>query len=416
MKAPQQYVDRRILKHQAEFIASELPHTGLVGGFGSGKSIAGTLKTIEKKLQFPGIDVAYYLPTSGLVKQIAFKNFKEHLAKQNIPFKLHETDKNFITPYGNIICRSMADPETIVGYEVGYSLIDEADILTAKKMNTAFTKIVGRNRKRLPDGAVNSIDLVSTPEGFKFLYEFFVKKANDKRKKLIRANSFSNPYLPEDYFENLLENYTPEMLQAYLRGEFVNLNSGTVYNRFDRKRNHTPAEINPREPLHVGIDFNVGNMAAVVHVVRKGKLYAVGEKVGLYDTSELAASLKETYKGHAIAAYPDASGKNRKSNSAETDIDILRKAGFTIRTGTKNPFVRDRINTMNLSFLSNKDEVLYYVNTDLCPRYTEALEQLSYKNGEPDKASGLDHVTDAGGYFCFYNRSGKGTASIRVNK
>ena len=414
MKEAPQYNDQSILKHQADFIGSVFPHTGLVGGFGSGKSIAGIIKTIERKKMFPGVDVAYYLPTVSLIKAVAFKNFREQLTIQGIPFKLHETDKNFTTPYGDIILRSLGNPETIIGYETGYACVDEADIPPTKQMQKAFIKILGRNRKKLPEGFTNSIDMVSTPEGFKFLYDFFIKKANPKRKLLIRANSFSNPYLPDDYFENLLENYSPEMLNAYLRGEFVNLNSGTVYNRFDRKINHSDAIQDPREPLHVGMDFNITNMSAVLHVVRKGVPHAVNEKVGLYDTAEMAGSLKESFQGHPIIIYPDASGKNRKSNSSETDIDILRKAGFTIRTETKNPLVRDRINTMNMSFKNNKGVPEYFVNTDQCPRYTEALEQMAYKNGEPDKTSGLDHVTDAGGYFIYGNRKGKGFAAIRV--
>jgi hypothetical protein len=43
------------------------------------------------------------------------------------------------------------------------------------------------------------------------------------------------------------------------------------------------------------------------------------------------------------------------------------------------------------------------VNTHKCPEYTEALEKMAYdKNGVPDKSSGFDHITDAGGYFVYY--------------
>ena len=43
------------------------------------------------------------------------------------------------------------------------------------------------------------------------------------------------------------------------------------------------------------------------------------------------------------------------------------------------------------------------VNVDRCPGLVEAFEQQAYdKNGEPDKASGLDHVLDAAGYFLHY--------------
>lgn len=59
---------------------------------------------------------------------------------------------------------------------------------------------------------------------------------------------------------------------------------------------------------------------------------------------------------------------------------------------------------MNVSFENHLDKsITYYVNTDKCPRYTESLEQQSYKGGVPDKSSGHDHLNDAGGYFIYYD-------------
>jgi len=42
-----------ILTHQAEFLKSNAVHTGLVAGFGSGKSIAATIKTIREEKAIP---------------------------------------------------------------------------------------------------------------------------------------------------------------------------------------------------------------------------------------------------------------------------------------------------------------------------------------------------------------------------
>jgi hypothetical protein len=72
----------------------------------------------------------------------------------------------------------MSDPERIIGYEVGYSLIDETDILSKDKMSDVFMKIIGRNRSVL--GHINQTDVVGR-EGFKWLYDFFIKKC--KRSK-----------------------------------------------------------------------------------------------------------------------------------------------------------------------------------------------------------------------------------------
>ena len=92
-----------LFKHQHDFLFSDAIHTGLVAGFGSGKSYVGTLKTITQKLRYPGIDVAYYLPTYNLIKDIAFIRFSELLTQFNIPYTLSKSDKDFITPYGRRI-------------------------------------------------------------------------------------------------------------------------------------------------------------------------------------------------------------------------------------------------------------------------------------------------------------------------
>jgi hypothetical protein len=41
----------------------------------------------------------------------------------------------------------------------------------------------------------------------------------------------------------------------------------------------------------------------------------------------------------------------------------------------------------------------YKVNRHKCPEYAQCLMQLPYKNGEPDKSLGIDHLPDAAGYY-----------------
>lgn len=402
-------VEIEVLKHQMEFINSTATHTGIVGGFGSGKSRAGTLKTVEKKKQYPGINVAYYLPTYPLIKDIAFPNFKEILDLMEIPYTLNETDKEFRTPLGKIILRSMDKADTIVGYEVGYSLIDEADILNKKKMRDVFVKIAGRNRKPLPDGSVNCIDLVSTPEGFEFMYDFFVRE-NKPNRKLIKARTKDNPFLPPSYIETLMEIYSEQELAAYLEGEFTNLTSGLVYHAYNRKVNHSNREIRPNDRLHVGMDFNITNMSATIRVTDANVSTAVDEVVGAYDTADMIAILKQRYPKHHITVYPDASG-NARNTAGESDIKLLKKAKFKVRVGAKNPSVRDRITTVNASFKNAKGESTNFINTNNCPELTEAYERLPYKNGVPDKDSGFDHITDADGY-CVFNIKSNTTTRI----
>lgn len=385
-----------ILQHQLDFINSTKRHTGLVGGFRSGKSHAGVLKTIAKKLMLPAVDVAYYLPTYPLIKDIAFPKFTEILLAEKIPFTINKSDKDILTPYGRIICRSMDNPDLIVGYEVGYSLIDEADVLPKAKMQEVMIKILARNSVRT-EGNNNATDFVSTPEGFRFLHNFFVNGASDE-KLLVKASTKNNPFISDSYIQSLLDEYTPEQLQAYLEGEFVNLTSGTVCSNYDRDVNHSNRQLKENDTLHIGVDFNIMHMSAIIHVIDDGEPIAIDEIIDEYDTESLCNAINKRFANHNIVVYPDASGQNRKSSASDTDIDILKRHRFIVKALTKNPLVKDRINTMNKKFQDNT----YKVNKFNCPRYVESLEQLPYKNGEPDKTLGLDHPFDAGGYFIYY--------------
>lgn len=385
-----------LFSHQMEFIQSDATYTAIVGGYGSGKTFIGIAKTVEMKLSMPNIDVAYYLPTYPLIRDIAFKNFSEYLTLRNIPYKLHETNKEFTTPYGRIILRSMDNPSLIVGYETGYAIIDEADVLPIRKMQTAFDMIVARNRSVIPNGK-NKLDFVSTPEGFKFMYKFFKKEANE-HKKIIHAHTESNTSLPKEYIENLKNTYTTNQLKAYLYGEFVNITSESVYSSYHREEHRHNEKVIAGEILYIGMDFNITNMNAVVFIKRDKRMYAVAELPSAYNTQSLAEQLKASYPNHKLRINPDASG-NARSTSGSSDFGILKKALFQVDAPKKNPKVSERVNAVNLAFERGQ----LFVDDDACPTLAEALEKQSYKDGVPDKDSGYDHITEAAGYSVFIN-------------
>ena len=388
-------IEFNLLSHQEDFIFSDAKHTILVAGFGSGKTEAGVTKTVIKLLTTSSkLNVGYYLPNYPLINDIAVPRFQEFFEKHNIKYKYNSSEKVFRTKYGKILLRNMTKPETIVGYETFYSIIDEIDILPKNKAKAVFNKIIARNRQIDDKGQKNSIDLVSTPEGFNFLYNFAVKEATSE-KFLIKAKTSDNPFLPEDYIQTLSAQYTIEELTAYINGEFCNLTSGSVYKSYDRDKHNTTREVLPNESLYIGFDFNIQNMHAIVHVIENGKMYAVDEFVKRYDTLDLANTIRERYPNNPIEINPDASCKNRNS-SGLSDYDILidDKYRFDVNVRRKNPEILNRVRGVNKSF----ENQIYFVNLAKCPTYSDALSQQSYKNGLPDKTSGLDHILDAGGY------------------
>jgi len=370
----------------------------MVAGFGAGKTEALINRRLIQTFNYPKNNFAFYEPTYDLIRQIAWPRFEEKLAGLNVPYKLYKSPKNelHIEGCGKIIFRSMDAPQRIIGYEVADSDVDELDTLKTEDAREVWRRVLSRNRQKKHDGSKNTIAVATTPEGFRFVYDRWERRGNDDY-QIIRAPTFSNvKNLPDCYIESLEEEYPENLLQAYLMGQFVNLTSGTVYTGFCRKRCSSSEQIKSGEHLYVGMDFNVGNMSSVIHVLRDGMPNAVSEITQGYDTPEICKIIKDRYEGHSVYVYPDSSGDSRKTvNASKTDISIIRDHGFTVRAKSKNPAVKDRINNMNAAFKKG-----YRVNINTCPEYVRCLEQQAYnKNGEPDKNQGLDHLPDAGGYF-----------------
>ncbi len=384
---------------QKAFATSKEPFPAFVGGFGSGKTAAGIARIMALKGAFKDCDVAYYLPTYPLVEDIAFKRFPELCERKGWKYKINRQSSYIeFEGAGRIIFRTMENPQRIVGYEVAHSLLDELDTLPIDKAREVWNKVIARNRQKC--AMRNTVAVATTPEGFRFVYERWVKN-NAEGYKIFKARTMDNAAnLPEGYIENLQNTYSASLLSAYLDGEFVNLTAGSVYAEFDRLLNQSNEAIIAGEPLHIGLDFNVTKMAAVVHVLRGDNPHAVNELTGIFDTPAMIASIKAKYSGHKIFIYPDASGNNRKSqNASESDIALLKQAGFNIMVNPANPAVKDRVLSMNRLIRERK----YMVNPDTCPELVESLERQAYdKNGDPDKTAGFDHVLDATGYCIAY--------------
>lgn len=404
-----------------DFLKSDKLNTGFVAGLGSGKSFVSTLKVILKKIKYPKSKIAYYLPTYGLVKDIAFDKFPEMLDFMGYQYVLNKSDKEIhIKDFGKIIFRSMDQPENIVGYETFYTVIDECDILPMQKMTTAYNKILARNRQvlfvedevvlnswsipmKLPKYTYyhkemqhlcweNQLDIVGTPEGYKFFYNRYVEEFNEETDLLVRASTYENKHLPANYIKSLQQQYTKELLDAYLNGNFVNLTSGNIFYTFNRDSHDTDIVENESEEIHISQDFNVGGCVSCVYIKRNDKLLQVDEFES-YDTHSIVSNINNRYPNRPITIYPDASGNNRSTKTSDTDIQILQEAGFYVIVNNANPRVEDRINITNNCF--EKKKVL--VNTNRCPKTTKMYEQWGRdEKGQPEKYTGAGTIDDYG--------------------
>ncbi len=393
---------------QSNFLQLPQKFRAYVGGYGSGKTWAGSSGMCARFWSAPKVNQAYYAPTYPHIRDIFFPTIEEVAFGLGLRVDIMEANKevHFYSGAqyrGTTICRSMERPQTIIGYKVGHSLVDELDTIEQKKATQAWRKIIAR--MRWPD-ATNGVDVTTTPEGFKETHRLFVTEVADKPHLvssygLVQASTRANAKnLPDGYIQSLLDTYPLEQIDAYIDGIFCNLTTGTIYRCYDRTRNNSNESIVDGEPLFVGMDFNISKMAATIYVQRLNGWHAVSEIKDVLDTPAMADLLAGKYSGRRIVVYPDASGANGSTkNASESDLSILRQRGFEVKVNSINPRVRDRILSVNKQFETGR----LWVNARACPTVASCLEKQAYdKNGEPDKKSGFDHQNDASGYPIAY--------------
>jgi len=384
---------------QGDFL--NLPHKfcAFVGGFGSGKTHALAMGLCQTAWQNPGVLTSYYCPTLKMVRDIFYPKIEAvaHDFALKAKIKVGNYEIQFYNERefrGTCLCRSMENPQNIVGVEAGRIAIDELDLLPFDKAQIAWNKIIGRARAK---NIQNRVDVGTTPEGFKFTYHRFVENGGADY-GIVHASTFDNELnLPSDYIQKLLNTYPDYLITAYLNGKFTNLTSGTVYRQFNRKVHDTTETIQEHEPLLIGQDFNVGNMASIICVNRAGVYHVVEELTGILDTLNLCDVLRDKFPDREITIFPDATGTARNTTDAtKNDIKILRSVGFRVVAANSNPAVKDRVLAVNTAFEKGNLKV----NITACPNLTDGLEKQAYdKNGQPDKQGGYDHLNDALGYL-----------------
>ena len=377
---------------------------GISAGYGAGKTRSLCAKAVHLAAANQGFIGAVMEPTGPLIRDIWQNDFDDFLEAYDIPYTFRASPLPEYTlhlPGGDtkILCRSFENWSRIIGLNLAWVLADEIDTVAPSIASKAFPKILGRLRA----GNVRQFGAASTPEGFRWMWNTFGSDEAQKRtdRRLIKMRTADNPHLPPDFIERLQANYDPNLLKAYLDGDFVSLTTGQVYDRFDRIK-HVCEDIAPiedEETILVGIDFNVGNTNAALAVRRGRELFFFDEIAGAHDTDAIGQELRRRYPHARILGYPDASGANRSTNSSRSDVAILASYDISNMSPKANPPIRDRVAAVQAALENGKGETRLWVHPR-CRKLIECLELQSYsEKGEPDKEAGYDHMNDAAGYL-----------------
>lgn len=216
------------LPKQREFIFSPKPFSGFVGGVGSGKTLAGAVKTIIQSIQLgkPGVIVA---PTYPMLRDAtAYTLLNDVLIPWGIPYSYNKSDAEIEVYNTRILLRSADKPDRLRGPNLAWAWLDEAAMMRA----SVWDIILGRLRMGPPIAWITT-----TPAGYNWVYRSFVERGDDNY-HMVQARTFDNKYLPGEYIESLQAAYTGEFAKQELEGEFTYF-EGLVYSEY-RGSVHSP--------------------------------------------------------------------------------------------------------------------------------------------------------------------------------
>ena len=374
-----------MLPHQLQWWNLDKRIRLMVGGYGSGKTYIGALRSMFLSFVNAPTPGMYVSPTHSLAQKTIVLTLKEIFRRSDIDFTYNQQRGEFrIHNWDGIIWIGSGDkPDSLRGPNLSWAGIDEPFI----QKREVFEQMIARVRH--PDSNQSEIFLTGTPEELNWGYQLI----NDQKLDIgmVNASTLDNPYLPQEYKDSLLAAYSKEQIDAYVHGKFVNLTQGRVYKDFDRDKHCMHRETEGWE-IGAGQDYNVDANTVVVFAYSKKEIHVFDEiRLNNSGTYDIAEKLKDRYPG--IKVFPDSSGSARKTSSQKSDHEIMRQAGFQVLAPKKNPPVRDRVNAFNKIL---REERITFEN---CPNLIMDLERNVWRNGDIDKRdSEQTHASDAMGY------------------
>lgn len=243
---------------------------------------------------------------------------------------------------------------------------------------------------------------ISTPEGYNFLHELFHYQERDPEWKSYHYDYTSSPLLDPEEIERVKHTIDPIKFAREYKATFEDSGNNVFY-CFDRKihiRKDLPP-LEPNEAIHVGIDFNVGIQASSFFVIRNKEVHFIDEMKGHPDTENLARAIKARFPDRRIYAYPDPTGRARKTSAAVgvTDFSILESHGIQTRARTKSPPIVDSVACVNRKLKNAAGEVQLFISPN-CTGIIQSLERTKWLENNPDtaaldKSEGVEHFSDS---------------------
>ena len=370
----------------------------LVTGRRFGKTYL-AINEIAKFASQPNKKVWYVAPTYRQAKTICWSELKDKLIRHKWVKGINHSDLTItLRNKSTITLRGSENFDALRGVGLDMVIFDEFSDINKE----AWYEVL---RPTLSDTNGHAL-VCGSRRGFgNWSYELFKMGETNKEWESFKYTTLEGGQVPDEEIEQAKQDLDIRTFQQEYEATFVNY-SGMIYYNFSRDKNLIDKYNRNSLVLHIGLDFNVDPMCAVVSVIENEKVIVIDE-IQIYssNTNEMCEEINNRYKDKKIVVYPDPSARQRKTSAGGlTDLAILKNFGFDVKCRNTAPLVRDRINSVNskLKNVAGKNN-LYILNS--CKNVIKSIERQIYKEGThiPDKDSGFDHMNDALGYLIEFN-------------
>lgn len=222
---------------QMEFITSTARYSCFSGGFGSGKTMAGCLRSLLLS-QAPG--------NHGLIGRLTYPELRDTTRKtffEICPPEFYDEanggqwkpSENYLKLINGseIIFRHLdnVSERELLSLNLGWFFIDQAEEVGER----VFQMLQSRLRLNTVPNRYGFI--VCNPEPGNWIYMNWRKPIEENNPKpehhLVESSSFDNPYLPKDYLQSLLASYPEEMQKRFIQGRWDSFEN-QIFPEFDR--------------------------------------------------------------------------------------------------------------------------------------------------------------------------------------
>lgn len=354
------------------------------------------------------------MPSIADYKKDLLPLFEEILDTNNIQYRHHRTDKWFQFPWTSARLYVVSAEKKIRGPNWGFAGLNEVTLMTHER----YKETIGR--VRIKDSTYPQVVSSGTPEGTgHWLHEVFVENPMNNSRIIYGDTRANAENFRDDYIQSLEQSYDPIMLDAYLRGMFVNMKGNRFYYAYKPEVNDNKLiERVPGAEVRVSLDYNVSPMIATLWNItyvtnasgvplldpqgvpyRKARAF---DQIVIEDGAETQKMSRALYEygldPETTTIYPDPAGKNR-STQGPPDNKILEQCGWKkIKSRLAAPRFRQR----QLAVCNLLAKGLIEINPDRCKALKKDLEAVEQDKATYEKIKDnpkLTHASDGMDYF-----------------